>query len=110
MSATPHAAHECFIYDSLKEAMSKAGLGPLPAAHVYKWEPDESINLGWYLQDARLGFNIEIDPSESGWHVLRKDADGKLTHMEWGHMATFDADKVVAIMWGQPTPEQDTDV
>lgn len=97
---TNQAEQECYIYDRLKEAFAKAELGSLPAAHVVKSD-DGSISLEWIRIDARLGVNVEIDPGESGWHVLRKGADGKLTHMEWGYLATFDADRAVAIVWGQ---------
>ena len=40
---------------------------PLLHAHV---EEDGSVLLEWVFQDFRIGFNIEPNPNDSGWHLL----------------------------------------
>ena len=88
------------IYDKLALARGKAGLGALPLPHVAGAENyDDTILLEWIQSDRRLGFNVETGASESGWYVLVEQPDGKIVH-DWGHMDSFDADKIVQLFWG----------
>lgn len=100
------AEQECYIYDSLKAAMAKAGYGPLPTAHVVKSEAFGFILLEWIMKDGRFFFNVEVDPSESGWGAIRCNSDNKPLVIKWGGMDTFDADELVSIMWG-PEPQRE---
>lgn len=51
-------------------------------------EEDGSVLLEWIFPDFRIGFNIESNPDDSGWHLVSNKklgstiASGQLTKME----------------------------
>lgn len=42
-------------------------------------EEDGAVLLQWKFTDFRIGFNIESDPSESGWHLVSNEKLGEIT-------------------------------
>lgn len=52
-------------------ALSNAGrdLGAVPPLRASLLE-DQSILLTWATKDFSIGFNVEKDPEESGWHIV----------------------------------------
>jgi hypothetical protein len=48
----------------------------MPLLNVYR-EEDDGVLLEWVFSDFRIGFNIEPNPEDSGWHLVTdKKLDG----------------------------------
>ena len=62
-------------------------VGDIPPLHAYVDE-DGSALLEWIFPDFRVGFNLEPNPSDSGWHLVSNKkldeitASGQLTSID----------------------------
>jgi hypothetical protein len=65
---------------------SEEDLKLIPPIHPHV-EEDGSVLLQWIFPDFRVGFNIEPNPNDSGWHLVANKrlgditASGQLTNM-----------------------------
>jgi len=65
---------------------SEKNLNLIPPLHPHV-EEDGSVLLQWIFPDFRIGFNIEPNPNDSGWHLVANKrlgditASGQLTNM-----------------------------
>ena len=57
------------ILDRLQNALNKMNSGKLPPIHAFELE-DSSILIEWMLPHQRMGFNLEVNPQESGWFLV----------------------------------------
>jgi len=55
---------------------SGGDISALPPLRAYYTE-DESVSLEWVLPDFRLGFTIQVNPNESGWHLATSKRMGE---------------------------------
>lgn len=55
----------------------KTDLSRMPPLKICNYD-DDSISIEWAFPDFRIGFNIEIDPAESGWHLVSNE---RLSHI-----------------------------
>ena len=53
-------------------------LSHIPSLHAYV-EEDGSVLLEWVFPDFRIGFNIESNPDNSGWHLVSNKKLGDIT-------------------------------
>lgn len=53
-------------------------LSHIPSLHAYI-EEDGSVLLEWVFPDFRIGFNIESNPDNSGWHLVSNKKLGDIT-------------------------------
>jgi hypothetical protein len=53
-------------------------LSDIPRLHAHIDE-DESVLIEWIFPDFRVGFNIEPDPEDSGWHLVSNKKVGEIT-------------------------------
>ena len=51
---------------------------PLPPLHAHI-DKDGSVLIEWIFPDFRVGFNIEPDPEDSGWHLVSNKKVGEIT-------------------------------
>jgi hypothetical protein len=56
----------------------KAGLADLPLLHA-RLDEDGSVLLEWVFPDFRIGFNIEPERDNSGWHLVTNKRLGEIT-------------------------------
>jgi len=56
----------------------KVDLSHIPSLHAYV-EEDGSVLLEWVFPDFRIGFNIESNPDNSGWHLVSNKKLGDMT-------------------------------
>ena len=63
----------------------------LPQLHASKDE-DGSVIIQWIFPDFRIGFNLESNPSESGWHLI---SSSNLNGVTWSSQLT-DVQKAVS--------------
>jgi len=54
------------------------GYGRIPPLHAYLVE-NGSVLIEWILGDFRIGFNIESNEEESGWHLVSNKNMGEIT-------------------------------
>lgn len=47
----------------------KVDLSRIPPPHAYI-EEDGAVSVEWIFPDFRIGFNIEPNPNDSGWHLV----------------------------------------
>jgi hypothetical protein len=50
----------------------------LPAIRAFENE-DGSVIIEWIFKDYRIGFGIEVDPSDSGWYLVTKRELGEIS-------------------------------
>jgi len=68
-----------------REVNDMPPLPPLPPLHAY-CDEDGSVLMEWLFPDLRVGFNIEPNSEDSGWHVVSNKkareftASGQLTN------------------------------
>jgi len=53
-------------------------LSHIPSLHAYV-EEDGSVLLEWVFPDFRIGFNIDSNPDNSGWHLVSNKKLGDIT-------------------------------
>lgn len=53
-------------------------LNNVPPIHMHILD-DKSVSMEWLFPDFRVGFNIEPDPDESGWHLVANKKLKELT-------------------------------
>jgi hypothetical protein len=58
------------VVEIIREA--RTDLSRMPALHGHP-EPDGSALLEWIFPNFRIGFNVEPDPDNSGWHFVSKE-------------------------------------
>ena len=84
--------HEELIWQSKKllaaiERVFPGGSSFLP--DLLPWPSDDgSLGFEWIHKDFRIGFNIELDPSESGWHIVTSRKLGGIMvsgSIDWEH-------------------------
>lgn len=51
------------------EQQDRVDLSHIPPIHAYV-EEDGSALLEWIFPDFRIGFNLESNPDDSGWHLV----------------------------------------
>jgi len=56
----------------------KVDLSHIPSLHAYV-EDDGSVLLEWVFPNFRIGFNIESNPDNSGWHLASNKKLGDMT-------------------------------
>ncbi|MBN2132807.1 MAG: hypothetical protein JW741_25125 [Sedimentisphaerales bacterium] len=56
----------------------KADLPGIPPLHAYQSE-DGSVFVEWIFPDFRIGFNIESNQEDSGWHLVSNERLGEVT-------------------------------
>jgi len=54
------------------------GQGRIPPLHAHLLD-DGSVVVEWIVSDFRIGFNIELNPEESGWHYITSKKMGERT-------------------------------
>jgi len=63
---------------------------------------DGSVLIEWIAVNMRIGFGVELDPAESGWHLVTKPelgnvgASGYLAGLDLGWLATWLISFVIA--------------
>ena len=69
-----------FVIDRLIEAARhlRADLRHIPPLHAYQSE-DGSVLVEWIFPDFRIGFNIESNQEDSGWHLVSNKRLGEVT-------------------------------
>lgn len=75
------------IHSILERVQEEKGdLSHIPPIHAYVAD-DGSVLIEWIFPDFRVGFNIEPNPADSGWHLVsnknleEKTESGQLTSM-----------------------------
>lgn len=84
------------VIDKLQAAATEQGISDLPVPYHHEGE-DGSVYIDYHAKEKRIGINIELDPNESGWHILSKSG-----LMEWGYMKDFDALKLLRLWANVP--------
>jgi len=69
-----------FVIHKLIEAVRqvRADLRDIPPLHAYQSE-DSSVLVEWVFPDFRIGFNIESNQEDSGWHLVSNKRLGEVT-------------------------------
>jgi hypothetical protein len=61
-----------------REGREPNDMPPLPPLRACV-DIDGSVLLEWIFPDFRVGFNIEPDPQDSGWHLVSNKKVGEIT-------------------------------
>jgi len=69
------------IFNVTQQSVDLSSIPPLNS-HI---DEDGSVFLEWIFPDFRIGFNIEPNPEDSGWHILSNKKLGERT--ESGQLA-----------------------
>jgi len=56
----------------------RADIKPVPPLHAHGMD-DGSVLIEWRFPEFRIGFNVEPNPDESGWHILSSKRLGNFT-------------------------------
>jgi hypothetical protein len=70
-------------------------INPIPPLNAVRLD-DGSVLVEWTFPDFRVGFNIEHQPDDSGWHMMstkrlgQLTASGQLMHMERVVLSLFE--------------------
>lgn len=86
VKAVPQIKNECVREQTIKLLSTirgiisyllqiKADLSHIPPLKICNYD-DDSISIEWAFPDFRAGFNIEVDPAESGWHLVSNERLG----------------------------------
>jgi len=57
------------IIDLSGQASEEVDLSNIPPLYAYV-EEDGAVSVEWIFPDFRIGFNIEPNPDDSGWHLV----------------------------------------
>jgi len=72
------------------EKLAPRNVPPLQAYEV----DDGSLSVEWIFPDFRVGFNIEPNPEDSGWHLVSNKRLGEITAS--GHLSSMS--EIVALL------------
>ncbi len=78
------------LINQLEQALRVTPTSNLPPIHLFELE-DGSLFLEWIVMRGRVGFNFEVDHTESGWYILSNDG----ACQQWGGLQNLNLNWIV---------------